>query len=221
MLTSIILFSLSLIFSLIVKFVDVQSVGPDGSSVGLATLNSAVHSFLGVHPLAGTLTDIVAVLAFATVAGFAVYGLVSVVKQKGLKKLDRSFFALFGFYLLVAVVYIIFEKLALNFRPILIDSELEPSFPSSHTLFAVCLFSSADLMFSHLSTNKKLKNLVSAASVILIAFMAFARLVSGVHWLTDILGGLLIGFTLVSVFRLALARVCPSKKDPVEALRSE
>lgn len=32
-----------------VKCVDVQAIGPNGSSVGLAAINAAVHELTGVH----------------------------------------------------------------------------------------------------------------------------------------------------------------------------
>lgn len=40
-----------------VKCVDVQAIGPNGSSVGLAAINAAIHELTGVHMALYTVTD--------------------------------------------------------------------------------------------------------------------------------------------------------------------
>ncbi|MBQ6130170.1 phosphatase PAP2 family protein [Candidatus Saccharibacteria bacterium] len=201
---------LALVFTLLVKFVDVAAIGPEGSLVGFASLNSFVHSSLGVHSLFGTLSDLLLIPAFLTVLIFCCLGVKDLLQKKSFKQVSPHFFYLLGFYFLIAILYVVFEKLALNYRPILIDGVLEPSFPSSHTLFAVTLYSSAVLNLDLLTKNPQAQKLLKRFSFLFLTLVVVFRLLSGVHWLTDILGGLVWGFALVCT----LARSQPRTPAP-------
>lgn len=141
---------------------------------------------------------------FLPVAFFVLLGFVQFIKRKSFKKVDRELKLLALFYLAVAIVYLVFEKfLIINYRPIMLDGKLESSYPSSHTLFAVTLCGSAMLLTKRFL---KLKHatLVNIVLVLLMLVTVVGRLLSGVHWATDIIGGILIGATLIFAFATAL-----------------
>ena len=141
---------------------------------------------------------------FLPVAFFVLLGFVQLIKRRSFKKVDRELKLLALFYLAVAIVYLVFEKfLIINYRPIMLDGKLESSYPSSHTLFSVALCGSAMLLTKRFL---KLKHatLVNIVLVLLMLVTVVGRLLSGVHWATDIIGGVLIGATLIFAFATAL-----------------
>ena len=95
-----------------------------------------------------------------------------------------------------ALVFFLFEKLALNVRPFMIEGKLEASYPSTHTLLAVSICGSSLLMLGYYVKNKKLLNLLNILTWIIMIAMVVGRLISGAHWLTDILGGIIISLFL-------------------------
>ena len=190
-----------LLFTLLLTCVDVQSIGPQGSAVGFATVNGEVFQLLGVHLLWYHLTDWLGVAAIAIAFGFAVVGLYQWVKRKSLRKVDRYILALGGFYLLVIACYLFFEKVVINCRPILMDGNLEASYPSSHTMIVVSIMATASMVFRALCLQKKGWCLaVDIFAVVVIVVTVMGRLIAGVHWLTDIVGGLLLSAALVATY---------------------
>lgn len=192
---------------LLLRTVDVQAVGPEGSEVGLATLNMRVHEMLGEHALIYDITEILGILALAVACGFALFGLWQCVKRKSLRSVDRDLFLLAGLYLFTLGVYVLFEIVVINHRPMLIDGVLEASFPSSHTLLVICILESAVLEWKKRISTKWLRIAAILASHTVAALTVIGRLVSGVHWLTDIIGSILLGGAMVAVFWLFFARL--------------
>ena len=189
------------LFTLLLTCVDVQSIGPQGSAVGFATVNGWAFQLLGVHLLWYHLTDWLGVAAIAIAFGFAVAGLYQWVKRKSLRKVDRHILALGGFYLLVIACYLFFEKVVINCRPILMDGNLEASYPSSHTMIVVSIMATASMAFRVLCPQKKGWCLaVDIFAAVVIAVTVMGRLIAGVHWLTDIVGGLLLSAALVATY---------------------
>jgi undecaprenyl-diphosphatase len=178
-------------------FVDVQAIGPQGSSVGFATLNQFVHDLLGVHMPLYTVTDWLGLVPIACMLGFALLGLTQWIKRRNLCAVDYSILALGGFYLLVMAVYILFEFFVVNRRPILIDGYLEASYPSSTTLLVLCVMPTAALQLRTRTKNR----MITIIIVAFILFMVIGRLISGVHWFSDIVGGILLSNGLVFLYR--------------------
>lgn len=184
-------------------FVDVQTVGPFSCSVGFAELNRFVHNLTGVHLSLYTVTDWLGLVPIAFALGFALLGLVQWIKRKSLFKVDYSILVLGGFYIVVIAAYILFESFVINYRPILINGYLEPSYPSSTTLLVTCVMPTAILQFNSRIKNTVLKKCIVYAIVAFTAFMVIGRLVSGVHWFTDIVGGALLSAGLVLLYHAA------------------
>lgn len=186
-----------------ILFIDVQIVGPLNCSVGFAELNRFVHNLTGVHLSLYTVTDWLGLVPIAFALGFALLGLFQWIKRKSLFKVDYSILVLGGFYIVVIAAYILFESFVINYRPILINGYLEPSYPSSTTLLVTCVMPTAIMQFNSRIKNAVLKKCVAYAIVAFTAFMVIGRLVSGVHWFTDIVGGALLSAGLVLLYHAA------------------
>lgn len=177
------------LWTIAVRFIDVRAIGPDGSSVGFATVNAFFHKLTGVHMSLYYITDWLGLIPIFVAMGFALLGLVQWIKRKQLSKVDYSIFILGVFYIAVMAVYVLFEAVTVNYRPVLIGGILEASYPSSTTLLVMCVMSVAVMQLNSRIKNavirKRLRDFIIAFTI----FMVAGRLASGVHWLTDIVGG--------------------------------
>ena len=193
---------LFLIWIAIIKLVDVSAIGPEGTEVGLAGINKAIHEALGVNMTLYKITDILGYVALLVAGLFALFGLVQLIKRKSLAKVDGAIYALAGLYVVTIGLYVIFEKVIINYRPVIMPDEvaLEASFPSSHTMLACVIFGSAIVMIGKYIDNDMLCKLLIALATVLLILVVAGRLVSGVHWFTDIVGGVLISGALVFTF---------------------
>lgn len=197
---TIILFFIAVIFTVLVKCVDVQSIGPKGSAVGFATINRFVHQLTGENDTWYNITKYLGIIPFLYVLFYAVVGLKQLIIAKKISKVDKKIIALGCFYVVLGLIYILFDKLAINYRPVLEDGVLEPSYPSSHTLLAVCVCLSSIFMNKYYIKNNDLKKYLNLGTLILMILLVLGRLLSGVHWASDIIGGVIISLFLVFGF---------------------
>ncbi len=188
------------VYTALVLFVDVQPVGPEHSAVGFATINAAVHGAIGVHMLWDVITDGFAALSVLVALAFAAMGLMQLVQRKSLVQVDRQILLLGGVYVVTILLYALFEKLVINYRPVILDEGLEPSYPSSHTLVVLCILGTARIALrSYIKKPALLCALRAVLAVIMLAAVV-GRLLSGVHWLTDIVGGALLSCVVISLY---------------------
>lgn len=188
------------LWTLAISYLDVQPIGPNGTQVGFAALNGAFHRLTGVHMTLYTITDWLGLVPLVFVLGFALLGLVQLVQRRNLLKVDRSILVLGGFYIIVMAAYLFFEQFVINYRPVLIDGYLEASYPSSTTMLVLCVMPTA---LAQLHGRVKKGAFLSGIDCVIVAFTAFmviGRLISGVHWLTDIIGGALLSTGLVMLY---------------------
>ena len=190
-----------LLWTIAIRIIDVQAIGPQESTVGFATINQFVHSLTGVHMFLYSITDWLGLVPLGFVMGFALLGLAQWIKRKNLLKVDCSILVLGGFYVVVMVLYFLFEILVINYRPVLINGYLEASYPSSTTMLVLCVMPTAIMQFHSRIRNGVFKRCIIFAITAFIAFMVIGRLVSGVHWFTDIVGGALLSAGLVMMYR--------------------
>ena len=188
------------LWTVLVCFVDVRTIGPEGSSVGFATLNGFVHELTGVNWLLYTVTDWLGLVPIAVALGFAILGLVQLIKRKSLWKVDHSILALGVFYIVVMAAYVFFEMVVINYRPTLIDGYLEASYPSSTTMLVMCVMPTAATQLNSRIKNTVFRRCVIIAIIVFIAFMVIGRLISGVHWITDIIGGALFSAGVLTTY---------------------
>lgn len=196
-----------------VKRADVAAIGPGGTSVGLAGMNGAFAGAVGWQPVWYQISKWLGVLAIALAAGFALLGLWQWIARKSLGKVDRVLFALAGLYVASAAVYLLFEKVVVNCRPVLLEGETAPaaSFPSSHTVLACVFFGSAVLLAGIYLKRRAWRLAAQIALCALLLLTVVARLLSGVHWLTDILAGLFLGGALLCLFVFVYQKIKPKE----------
>ena len=192
-----VLLVLSIAFTFTVTKIDVQPIGPDRTSVGLSTINEKykVDYNEKVYKISKYL-GYVALVIPVVYAGIGVYQLI---KGKKLSKVDKRLYMLAIFYCVVLATYVLFEKVVINYRPVVLDDGLEASFPSSHTLMALCFTISAILVNKELFKDKT--KIINCGLFILGMAAAITRLFSGVHWFTDIVGGFLYACSLLLLFK--------------------
>ena len=188
------------LWTAVVCFFDVQPIGPLESHVGLSTLNACFHRLTGVHMTLYVITDWLGLLPIAFATGFALLGAAQWIKRKSLLRVDRSLFVLGGFYLSVLAVYLLFENFIVNYRPVLINACLEASYPSSTTILVLCIMPTSLMQMNERIRRACYKRLISAVIIIFTVFMVIGRLISGVHWLSDIVGGILLSAGLVMMY---------------------
>ena len=191
---------LFVLWTVLILLVDVRAIGPEGSSVGFASLNEFVHDITSVNMPLYVITDWLGLVPIGFAFGFTVLGLVQWIKRKSLLKVDPSILALGVFYIIVMVVYVLFEIVVINYRPTLINGYLEASYPSSTTMLVMCVMPTAMIQFRTRIKNDKFRRVIILAISMFIAFMVIGRLVSGVHWITDIIGGALFSLAIVLMY---------------------
>ena len=202
---------LFLLLILLVSFVDVQTVPATGMEMGLSHINFAFSNLIGVNPLLYTLTTVLGIFLILVVVWFGLKGLMQLIHRKSLLKVDREILTLGGLYVVLALVYVFFEKVIINYRPIIMEgeTEAEASFPSSHTMLVCVVMGSAIMLLGRYIKDEKTRRVLKIVFYLVIAVTVLGRLFSGVHWLTDILGGVLISICLLSIFAILL----PKRED--------
>lgn len=205
------LFLIAIIYTIMVTKTDVRAIGPEFSKVGFSNLNSRFSDLIGSNMVIYKITEVLGYLAILIAVGYALLGLYELIKRKSIKKIDKEIIGLGVLYVFVAILYVFFEKVIINYRPILIDGVLEASFPSSHTLLAICVCGSAMMINKSLFKRKPVARYVSYISLVLIVLIPFGRLMSGVHWLTDIVGGILYSVAILSTYKVFL-QYCKKEK---------
>ncbi|MBR4991462.1 MAG: phosphatase PAP2 family protein [Clostridia bacterium] len=198
------LFAAFLMWTAAVCRIDLQPIGPQGSAVGLARLNGAFHRLTGVHMGLYTVTDWLGLVPLCLVFGFGMLGLVQWIGRKDIRRVDRSLLILGGFYVTVLAAFLFFERAVVNYRPVLIDGCLEASYPSSTTLLVMCVMPTAILQLDSRIRRPAVRQCLRLLLVGFMIFMVTARLLSGVHWLSDIIGGALLSAGLVMLYRGAV-----------------
>ena len=192
---------ISIGFTLLVKFVDVAAIGPQNSSVGFSHINGWFHNIFKGNMTIYKISELFGYILLLLVVIYGCIGLCQLIKRKSLLKVDKEIIKLGVFYVLMLVVYVLFEKVEINFRPILIEGTLEASYPSSHTILSLCVGLSS-LIVSQKYFNKKYIKLINGITIGLMVVVLLTRIISGVHWISDIVGGIITSLTLLSYFRL-------------------
>ena len=193
-----------ILWTFFLKIIDVQQIGPNNSGVGFAGLNQFIHGLFGVNLELYNITDWLGLVPIFTALGFAILGAFQWIKRKNILKVDTSLIILGGFYIIVVFLYFFFESNVINYRPILINGYLEASYPSSTTLLVLCVMPTAILQLNSRIKSSLIRKIVSVLIVCFIVFMVVGRLVSGVHWFSDIIGGILLSSGLVMLYKSLL-----------------
>ena len=192
-----------MLWTLALCYVDVQPIGPRNSAVGFAQINGFIHNLTGVNMTLYTITDWLGLVPVAIGFSFAILGLIQWIKRKHILKVDSDILVLGIYYILMLGVYLLFETVVINRRPVLINGYLETSYPSSTTLLVLCVMPTAALQFRSRIKTAVLRNVVTIAIAAFVIFVIGGRLLSGVHWFSDIVGGILLAGGLVMLYDAA------------------
>jgi undecaprenyl-diphosphatase len=190
-----------ILFTALCKTVDLQTIGPESSVVGFASINGFFRDLIGTHTFFYVLSEFGGILAIFTALLFAGIGGYQLYQNKDIRKVDKNILLMGCMYVLILVLYILFDKIPVNYRPVIMDEGLEPSYPSTHTLLAGGIFGCALVelrYFPRIRQDIKLK--IRLGLIIAMVLTILFRWLSGVHWFTDILGGILLSFAVAELY---------------------
>ena len=190
-----------MIWTILIMTIDVEPIGPRGTAVGFAALNGCFHQLTGVHMKLYTITDWLGLVPVAVCMGFGILGLVQWVGRRSLVKVDADILMLGLYYVVVILAYLLFEMIPINYRPILIEGRLEASYPSSTTLLVLSVMPTLIFQVQQRTKSTAARKVVMLTASVFSGFMVAGRLFSGVHWLTDIIGGALLSAGLFYTYK--------------------
>ena len=199
------------IWTWLVQKVDVQPVGQNGTNIGFAAFNCWFHRLTGVHMAIYTVTDWLGLIPVFVCMLFGGIGLKQLIKRKGIAGVDPDIIFLGIYYVIVIFEYLIFEMIPINYRPILIDGFLEASYPSSTTLLVLSVMPTFVFQTNRRLENAAVKKGIYILTIIFSAFMVIGRLISGVHWFTDIVGSVMISAGVFYVYKAVVLLYCREK----------
>ena len=199
------------LWTALIQIVDVQPVGQNGTDVGFAALNTWFHGLTGVSMALYTVTDWLGLVPIAVCLGFAVLGAAQLVRRRSLLRVDPDILLLGVYYMAVISFYLVFEMVPINYRPVPIEGVMGASYPSSTTLLVLSVMPTLGLQVDRRSDNPVLRKCVAVFVIVFSAFMVVGRLVSGVHWVTDIIGSILLAGALLMLYQCAVV-ACDSMR---------
>ncbi len=181
-------------FTLIVAFVDVN----DG--VGLSHLNHPIWQRCGKSEIWETITDwlgYLTILALLFCVGMQIW---QWMRRKSLQKVDWNLIVLDIVCAGLVAVYVFFEFVVVNYRPMLENGVAKASYPSSHAmLFVTGLFLSIYQIW-HYVKSKLWRIVLTVLISTVMVIGVVGRLLAGVHWFTDIFAGVLISGFLCCLY---------------------
>ena len=193
-----------LLWTALIRSVDVQAMGPNGAKVGLAAFNVWFHRLTGVHMTLYTITDWLGLVPIVFCLGFGCLGFVQLMKRRGFLRVDPDIILLGLYYILVILGYLVFEMVPINYRPVLINGALEASYPSSTALLGLSVMPTLKFQIDRRAENPSVRKMTGLFVVAFSAFMVIGRLIAGVHWATDIIGAVFLSTGLFLLYRYAV-----------------
>ena len=200
------------IWTTLIQIIDVQPFGVNGTDIGFATVNSRFHKLTGVHMTVYVLTDWLGLVPVFVCILFGCIGFMQLVKRRSLVEVDYDILLLGIYYIVVIAGYLIFEVIPINYRPILIEGRMEASYPSSTTLLVLSVMPTLFFQAKRRGENEASKRVIGVVSAIFMLFMVVGRLICGVHWLTDIVGSVLLSVGLFWTYKgIVLMKDCKER----------
>ncbi len=198
------LFAAFLIYTMLIATVDTAAIGPENSVVGFSKMNGAFYNLTGTNMVLYVISEVLGYMALLLVPCFGALGLMQMIKRKSFTKIDPDLIILCITYVVVFAFYILFEKVAINYRPVILDEGLEASYPSSHTLLSFCVLGTAVFQIAGRVKKKKIRKIAQVVAVSLGALIVVTRTFAGVHWLSDIFGSIILGTAIVCLYVAAV-----------------
>ena len=202
-----------LLWTALIRSVDIQAAGPNGTKVGFAAFNLWFHHLTGVHMTIYTITDWLGLVPIAVCLGFGVVGVSQLIRRRSLFRVDPDIILLGLYYILVIFGYLVFEMIPINYRPILIGGALEASYPSSTTLLVLSVMPTLMFLIDRRTDKPLVRNVTGLFVIAFSAFMVIGRLIAGVHWATDIIGAVFLSAGLFLLYRYAVDATDRRRED--------
>lgn len=193
-----------LLWTALILLVDVQPLGQNGTNIGFATFNCWFHNLTGVHMSIYTITDWLGFVPIFVCMLFGGLGLVQLIQRKNLFKVDYDILILGVYYIVVIAGFLAFEVFPINYRPILIEGVMEASYPSSTTLLVLSVMPTLVFQVKRRVQNYRIIKIVTSLTTLFSLFMVLGRLIAGVHWFTDIVGGILLSTGLFYMYKAVI-----------------
>lgn len=200
------------VWTILIQMVDVQQVGLNGTDIGLATFNCWFHKLTGTNMPLYIITDWLGIVPLVICMIFATIGLIQLIKRRSLLQVDYDIIILGIYYILVMLGYFVFEMIPINYRPVFINGHMEASYPSSTTLLVLSVMPTLIFQCNRRIKNAWVKIVINIVSIIFSAFMVIGRLLSGVHWITDIIGSIILSAGLFLIYK-AVVLLCAKKEN--------
>ena len=192
------------VWTFLIQTVDVRPAGVNGTNVGFAAVNTWFHRLTGVHMRLYTVTDWLGLVPVAVCIGVGLLGLTQWIRRRSIAKVDGDILLLGGYYILVILGYLVFEMIPVNYRPVLIGGAMEASYPSYTTLLVLSVMPTLLFETNRRAKSRTVRRITAVFVVLFSVFMVIGRLAAGVHWLTDIVGSVLLSAGLYSLYRAAV-----------------
>ena len=189
------------VWTILIQRIDVQPVGQNGTDIGFSAVNTWFFRLTGVHMTIYTVTDWLGLVPIIICVIFGVLGLIQLIKRRSLLRVDIDIILLGVYYILVIIGYLVFEMIPINYRPVLIEGFLEASYPSSTTLLVLSVMPTLCFQVNRRIKSRRLKTAINIFAVLFTLFMVIGRTVAGVHWLTDIVGSVLLSAGLFLLYK--------------------
>ena len=216
LLAGIVLLAAFALWTVLIRHIDIQNAGPNGTEIGFATVNVWFHRLIGVHLLVYTITDWLGLVPIIICMCFGTLGLAQLVKRRSLLKVDFDILLLGAYYVVVILGYLLFEMVPINYRPILIGGNLEASYPSSTTLLVLSVMPTLKYQSERRIAKPVTRKAIAVFVIVFSAFMVLGRLIAGVHWATDIVGSVFLSSGLFMIYRF-MADYTDQKKTYLKA----
>ena len=192
------------LWTVMIQYIDVQAVGQNGTRIGFAAFNEWFHQLTGVHLSLYAITDWLGLVPIIICLCFGILGLVQLIKRRSLLRVDPDILLLGVYYVVVIFCYLVFEMIPINYRPVLIEGRLEASYPSSTTLLVLSVMPTLMFQADRRARDPRIRRTAAVFVIVFSVFMVIGRLLSGVHWATDIVGSILLSAGLFLLYRSAV-----------------
>lgn len=196
-----------IIYTIAVKFINVKEIGPQDSKVGFATLNGFYYNVLKFNNFWYKISEFFGYLTILIAVFFVVVAVVQLIQRKSIWRVDKNIITLGVFYAAVMLLYVFFEKVIINYRPVILDEGLEASFPSSHTMLAICITGSAIFQFRKYFKNREKRRCAYIVVIFIGAMTVAGRILSGVHWISDIIGGIILSIAMLLLYKAVFVNI--------------
>ena len=188
-------------FTILVMRYDVDVAGPGGSTVGFSKINLTVNEMFPGDGTCLKASEYIGYLCIGIAGANALIALVDFIRARGFAKMHKRYLMTMILYATIAGFYLLFEYLKINMRP----SGDEASYPSTHTLLAINVLYSEILLLTYSSNRSRAwADLLRMLFAALMISMVFMRLFSGVHWLSDIVGAVLLALAANTLYRVGV-----------------